>query len=287
MILKTKRPYIAHFRYATIGEVSKANCHPFDINKDNILFQNGTVYGLGNKKKTDTQHLAEILSDVPPNRWREVLEMNDSRFVTANLKTKKYTLYNKSDWTKVNDIWYSKTNVLDKVLIGVYGTLKRYGSNYDYHLADSIYVGKANTVEKYPMLIQGIPYVLDKPGVGHHIDIELFLVDRKTCLPSIDRLEGHPTWYERRQAEVILEDMCTVLTPYIYFNDTVKDEGEHHKTFTQEVYGFYDNPLLGGSEYYECQCANPEPVLDYNDHYCDICYGNIIEDEHIINQFNF
>ena len=38
MILKTKRPYIAHFRYATIGEVSKANCHPFDINKDNILF---------------------------------------------------------------------------------------------------------------------------------------------------------------------------------------------------------------------------------------------------------
>ena len=287
MILKTKRPYIAHFRYATIGEVSKANCHPFDINKDNILFQNGTVYGLGNKKKTDTQHLAEILSDVPTNRWREVLEMNDSRFVTANLKTKKYTLYNKSDWTKVNDIWYSKTNVLDKVLIGVYGTLKRYGSNYDYHLADSIYVGKANTVEKYPMLIQGIPYVLDKPGVGHHIDIELFLVDRKTCLPSIDRLEGHPTWYERRQAEVILEDMSTILTPYIYFNDTVKDEGEHHKTFTQEVYGFYDNPLLGGIEYYECQCANPEPVLDYNDHYCDICYGDIIEDEHTINQFNF
>ena len=31
MLLKTKRPYIAHFRYATVGKISVENCHPFKI----------------------------------------------------------------------------------------------------------------------------------------------------------------------------------------------------------------------------------------------------------------
>ncbi|MHA2377268.1 MAG: hypothetical protein ACXAB9_13990 [Candidatus Thorarchaeota archaeon] len=85
MVLKTQRPYIAHFRYATVGAVNRKNCHPFNINEDEVLFQNGTIYNLGNKQKTDTQHMAEILSDIPRKRWKDVLEMNNCRFVTANL----------------------------------------------------------------------------------------------------------------------------------------------------------------------------------------------------------
>lgn len=40
--LITKRPFIAHFRYATVGKINLSNCHPFNINEDNLLFQNGT-----------------------------------------------------------------------------------------------------------------------------------------------------------------------------------------------------------------------------------------------------
>ena len=69
--------------------------------------------------------MAEILSDLPRNRWKSVLEMNDSRFVTANLKKKSFQVYNKEDWFVKNKIMYSKKNVLGKTLIGVYGTLKK------------------------------------------------------------------------------------------------------------------------------------------------------------------
>ena len=53
-VLITKRPFIAHFRYATVGKVSRENCHPFNINKNEVLFQNGTIYNLGDADTTDT-----------------------------------------------------------------------------------------------------------------------------------------------------------------------------------------------------------------------------------------
>ena len=47
--LLTDRPYIAHFRYATVGKVNKANTHPFICGKqeDELLMMNGTIKGLG------------------------------------------------------------------------------------------------------------------------------------------------------------------------------------------------------------------------------------------------
>ena len=277
MVLKTQRPYIAHFRYATVGAVNRANCHPFNINEDEILFQNGTVHGLGNKKKTDTQHMAEILSDLPRNRWKSVLEMNDSRFVTANLKKKSFQVYNKADWFVKNKIMYSKRNVLGKTLIGVYGTLKKGYSNYHAHLSRAMYIGSGQTVDKYPMIVNGIPYLLNKPGVGHNVDIDLFLVDNETELPSIDSLEGHPNWYERKRVEV-MTDKGNVFMPQVYFNDTVKDTGVYEQTFTQHTYDNWDTRSFNGGWDYvseQCHCSNPEPVLDYGDVYCDICYGDL------------
>ena len=282
MVLKTQRPYIAHFRYATVGEVSKSNCHPFNINDNEVLFQNGTIYNLGNKKKTDTQHMAEILSDLPRKRWREVLEMNNCRFVTANLKKKTFQLYNKEDWITKNKIKYSKDNVLGKTLIGVYGTLKKGYSNYHAHLRDAVYVGKSHTVEKYPLIIEGLPYLLNKPGVGHNVEIDLFLVDDRTELPDIDMLEGHPRWYERKRVEVETEK-GNVFMPYVYFNDTVEDSGKHHKSYTQNTYfddwdtRAYNSGYNYGWDYVSeyCECANPEPIRDYDETYCDICYGEI------------
>ena len=48
-VLLTDRPFIAHFRYATIGKIGKANTHPFVCgkNKDEMLMMNGTIHHLG------------------------------------------------------------------------------------------------------------------------------------------------------------------------------------------------------------------------------------------------
>ena len=49
--LHTSRPFIAHFRFATIGVVNRANIHPFQCgaNKNEWLMMNGTIHGLGYK----------------------------------------------------------------------------------------------------------------------------------------------------------------------------------------------------------------------------------------------
>jgi len=43
--LVTDRPYIAHFRYATVGAIGRSNMHPFVCGKktDELLMMNGTI----------------------------------------------------------------------------------------------------------------------------------------------------------------------------------------------------------------------------------------------------
>ena len=123
--LLTERPFIAHFRYATVGKINLNNCHPFSIDKNNALFQNGTVPGLGNQIKTDTQELAEMLGEVPIKHWESILEMTDCRYVVSNTKTRKYKVFNPKLWHTDDDgVLYSKPNVLGYSLMAVYGTLK-------------------------------------------------------------------------------------------------------------------------------------------------------------------
>lgn len=61
-----------------------------------------------------------------------------------------------------------------KHLMFVYGTLKSNQPNYKFNTdvfdGISIYKGKGQTVEKYPMIIAtkfNIPYILDCPGKGN------------------------------------------------------------------------------------------------------------------------
>ena len=271
VVLDTDRPFIAHFRYATIGKISRENCHPFNINDDEILFQNGTVHNLGNKDKTDTQHMAELLKDIPKDRWCEVLEMTECRFVTANLKERTYELYNEYDWIEHDGISYSKENVLNQTLVAVYGTLKKGYSNYHHHLSTAKYVGPGETLDKYPLIIDGLPYLLNKQGVGNYVEVDLFLVDNDT-FKMLDQLESHPTWYYRERINIDTKD-GTVMSAFVYFNDTVDDTGVHHKTYTQEVSGhsYYDDEVVFHDS---CSCIEPIVTRDtYLDElYCDACY---------------
>lgn len=261
MVLATTRPFIAHFRYATVGKVSPENCHPFSINDDEILFQNGTIYNLGNTQMTDTEHMAQILKDIPRHLWADVLEMNDCRFVTANLKDKTYELYNEADWVERDGVMFSKRNVLDLVPVAVYGTLKKDYNNYHHYLKGSAYVGSGETMNKYPLIINGLPYVMSKKGKGFNVDVDVFLVSQNT-LKSLDSLEGHPTWYERKQINILMSNGTTMVA-WLYFNDTIEDTGVYHKTYTQEARGYAVN---NWNEYWEDELD----MEDTNEH-CPYC----------------
>ena len=158
-VLRTNRPYIAHFRYATIGKVSKRNAHPFTITASKALYQNGTVANLGGGDTTDTEAMATLLSKCPESEWKDILEMTDCRWVIVDTKKKDYTLYNESAFIERNGVLYSKANVLDGELVAVYGTLKQGFGNHSVMGYQSKFVSAGETVNTYPMIDQGVPFV--------------------------------------------------------------------------------------------------------------------------------
>ncbi len=226
-ILKTDRPYIAHFRWATIGAVNTENMHPFQCGKsEEWLMQNGTIYGLGNAQVCDTKVLASNLSKLPREHWKHELSKHNCRFVTINTEKKSYQIYNKADWVKHDGVWYSKGNVLKEHVIAVYGTLKHGYSNYHHFLSKAIYVDAGITKDAYPLIIDGLPYLVNEKGVGQHVDVDVFMVSDEE-LACIDSLEGHPQWYRREQIDIQTID-GEVVTAWIYFNGS---KAIHNKQF--------------------------------------------------------
>ena len=83
-LVTAKRPFVAHYRYTTRGETNRANCHPFTINKSNVLYSNGTVADLGSSTTTDTAIVADYLKTTPRSHWHKMLTMTDVRFAVTN-----------------------------------------------------------------------------------------------------------------------------------------------------------------------------------------------------------
>ncbi len=250
MVLSTDRPYIAHFRYATVGAVGKSNTHPFVCgrNTNEYLMMNGTIRGLGNEKDCDSKVLACSLGEVSRNKWKKMLEEYECRFVTVNVRNRTFQAYNKSLWTVKDGVWYSKDSVLEDTMIAVYGTLKKGLSNYWNYLNNSTFIGKGKTAHKYPLLISGLPYLIEENGLGHHVEVEIFTVTG-TVLASLDRLEGHPTWYKRKQ--VMIDTKQGQQLCWVYFNirEKVKPDSVFHKKYDGS--GGYGNNYGGyyGSYY--------------------------------------
>jgi len=216
--LDTKRPFIAHFRYATIGAINRENTHPFECgaNSKEWLMMNGTIQGLGNAQISDTKALAISLGEIPRHTWKAELEKHPCRFVTINTRKRTYQIYNKHLWTERDGIWYSKSNVLQDNLVAVYGTLKKGYSNYNRYLTSAKHVGAGHTKDLYPLVVSNLPYLIDEKGVGHNVCVDVFKVDDST-LSRLDMLEGHPRWYCRRQIQIKMKNGA-VLSCWIYFN---------------------------------------------------------------------
>jgi gamma-glutamylaminecyclotransferase len=237
-ILDTTRPYIAHFRYATIGKVNKSNTHPFVCgnNLNELLMMNGSIYGMGNQKVCDTKVLANKLGTMNRCLWKNELSQYEHRFVSINTKYRTFQIYNKDLWIKKEGVWYSKDNVLRDNLIAVYGTLKKNYSNYNHYLRSSKYVGNGKTKDKYPLIIEGLPYMVNKKGVGHNVVVDVFKVSN-SVFKNIDNLEGHPNWYKRIQVPIVVKGKT--LNCWLYFNDkNISKNTKLYTTYTQQYSGW-------------------------------------------------
>tara|TARA_R110002020_G_scaffold322920_2_gene538666 strand:- start:323 stop:1420 length:1098 start_codon:yes stop_codon:yes gene_type:complete len=295
-ILDTDRPFMAHFRYATVGKVNKKNTHPFKCgHMDEYLMQNGTIYGMGNEEVCDTKCLADTLTSIPRQEWKMELAQYDCRFTTVNVRKKSFEIYNKEDWYKHEGVWYSKDNVLQVNVIAVYGTLKQGQGNYYSYLQSSKRIGAGTTKHKYPLLIDGLPYLVDKKGIGHNVEVDVFRVSPST-FAEIDALERHPEWYKRKQIPIKMTKSGKTTMAWIYFNPKeITAKTKFHKTYQTQTHSWYSgysrSPMYNQWDWYDgyggMQCSNRWDEVEEETEakpiqrkkYCTTCYDELQHDE--------
>lgn len=96
----------------------------------------------------------------------------------------------------------------------VYGSLMRGFGNHGL-LQDQTYIGEA-TVEEFDLHSLGsFPAAVPHDGGSRIIRGELYEVD-DTALARLDRLEGHPTFYERQDISAYSENMNGNLPAQMY-----------------------------------------------------------------------
>lgn len=78
----------------------------------------------------------------------------------------------------------------------VYGSLKR-GHYNNRHLDGATYLGEYRTPPKYALYDLGPFPAMTEADRGVSVQGEVYLIDSKT-LDRLDRLEGHPRFYERK-----------------------------------------------------------------------------------------
>lgn len=102
-------------------------------------------------------------------------------------------------------------------LVFVYGTLKRgFHNHHVMQRAGGEFICCGTTVELYPLVIDGLPYLLNVPGQGHPVDGEIYRVASVEGWFTLDRLEGHPSFYERQVVNIKGADGETYAA-WVYF----------------------------------------------------------------------
>tara|TARA_B110000091_G_scaffold214337_1_gene267107 strand:- start:2099 stop:2533 length:435 start_codon:yes stop_codon:yes gene_type:complete len=121
-------------------------------------------------------------------------------------------------------------------LVFVYGTLKS-GFHNNYLLSREEYICKGETVEKYLLTEDGIPYVSDQIELSH-IQGEVYKVSPDSLM-DLDMLEGHPNWYERKQVKIKGND-DSVRVCWLYFNEKslgslINQDGDYGKENARRI----------------------------------------------------
>ena len=143
-------------------------------------------------------------------------------------------------------------------------------------------MANGETKDKYPLIISGLPYLIEERGVGYNVDVDVFKVSN-TTLKSLDRLEGHPVWYKRKQIDIKTKD--GVLKCWVYFNIKETAGGKvYHKSYSQKAksYSFWEDEDVKESKKQESIFSNygyeePKSVFltSILDEECDDCEFDI------------
>ncbi len=264
-LISQKRPFVAHYRYATVGTVNLENVHPFEFTGGH-LFSNGTVGNLGDRHKSDTRVVSEYLEQIPTELRSVFFSMTETRFAIVS---KDGTVSRFGEWHKKGGVYYSKSNCFPKKVstfaygktsgtksnsfgtsydyssygyswddgyvdpwdvvgedswddcnvLAVYGTLKQGGGNNSRYLFDASYLGHGVTAQKLRMQAEGIPFLYEgEHPDGNHVEVEFYEVTDDSSRTALDALEGHPTMYERKQAEFIDSTGERVIAWVYYYN---------------------------------------------------------------------
>ena len=266
------RPFIAHFRFATVGAVTDINRQPVkftNTGKPYLFFHNGTVEGIGDTIHSDSFTLANsVLSQTNPKAWAVLLSTYDSRFAAVQLGRKEVQIFNRSDWTESGGVLYSKANVLNSHKVAVYGTLRKGNSNYNHYLTKSKYIGQGETLNSYLMTCpSSIPFVHPEPNPsGSNIVVDVFEVNSST-LAALDMLEGHPHWYCREQTDIVLDSGESVRC-WVYFNEM--------EDFVSPYLSDYNT--RSKTNFNSFQYFDSENIED--EQYCFDCYSDLATDPH-------
>ena len=108
-LLKSRSPFIAHCRYATVGAKNIKNVHPFKFNKGWVM-QNGTIGGFSDSR-SDSANLADLLNHVPSKKIKDFLSAFDSRFLVYLEKSNEFV--KTGEWFEHEGASYSKENVIN------------------------------------------------------------------------------------------------------------------------------------------------------------------------------
>lgn len=96
----------------------------------------------------------------------------------------------------------------------VYGSLMRGFGNHVL-LQDQTFIGNATVAEFALHSLGGFPAAVPDDGNAGDIRGEVYEVD-DAALARLDRLEGHPTFYERQDVEVWSENLNGYLPAQMY-----------------------------------------------------------------------
>jgi len=239
---------VIHLRYATKGNKDYSNIHPFDV-PSGVMFHNGTMYGIGNSVKSDSQVLAETISkcdykyieDIEPliepyvddkiNRLvffednGRVTIMNEDLGITEDgnwysndyhLKDEGWCRGGKCKTLTSHTVDHSEVppktmQMLREHKVFVYGTLKRGYNNHKHYLKDAILLGKAVTKDNWTMVGEDMPYpyVLEQNDELGSNVVGEVYAVSSKELKSLDSLEGYPTHYTKKQIIVTYADDAT------------------------------------------------------------------------------
>ena len=255
---------VVHLRFTSAGTTCADNIHPFPV-PTGVMFHNGTISNLKTTVGTDsdTNILAQLITET---KFEKISDIKPLLLAITGTSYNKLVFLNKDGTVDIinhelgitdeNGNWYSNSYHIKEQTFNVfvYGTLKTGYSNSFYYMSDAEYIDDAKSLKKLAMVGKDMPfpYVLGESEHGHNIQGELYEVTAST-LSRLDRLEGHPTHYNRKEMDFVTTDGEVIKAlVYVKTHVTVTDMQKEfleewtkqptaNTTFKSEYYSYYED----------------------------------------------